>query len=497
MEFAMTGYLDLLTRSYPLLIQGTCQTIKILLGSAALSLTCGLIFGILSCHRLKIPFLSSLIEKVTFLYRAVPFYVQLLIVYFVLPDLLGINLNPLPASILALGMCSSGYVAQIIRAGMNSIPISQWETAQTLSYSRLQSLRYIILPQMLRHMLPAFNNELDSLLKSTAIVSSIGVLELTRAGMNLMSREMEPVPIYLTIGALYVAMSYLLNLAARGLEKRLAYQPKKVGLESRGIKDGPSTSLRKMESAAPYKKGGPNIEIHNLSVEKKSTPLLENISLQIPRGRITLLLGKSGSGKTTLLRCMAQLEKGYTGNIRYLNEEIKAIPSKQRCKILGFVPQHYALFPHFHVLDNCAHPLCLTLDKKNAYIEAKNMLATLGMEKYGSVFPQQLSGGQQQRVALARSLILKPSFLLLDEPTSALDPENTDLLIQMLQTITAQNKGVVISSQDMSFASKILDLVYFIEEGRITDSYDALLQSSLPPDSKISQFLRIPTGSNR
>jgi polar amino acid transport system permease protein len=216
-------YFNFLSRSYPLLLKGTFMTVQILLASAALSFTCGLGFGILTCNRLKVPVLTNLIEAVTFVYRAVPFFVQLLIVYFVLPDLLGMNLDPYPASVIALGMCSSGYVAQIVRAGINSIPASQWEAAFTLGYTRLQSLRYVILPQMVRNVLPAFNNELDSLLKSTAIVSSIGLLELTRVGMNLMSREMEPVPIYLTIACFYLCMSALLNLMTRTLERKIAY----------------------------------------------------------------------------------------------------------------------------------------------------------------------------------------------------------------------------------------------------------------------------------
>ncbi len=199
------------------------MTVKILFSSSLISLSWGLLFGILSCQPLRIPLLSPAIDGITFVLRAIPFYVQLLIVYFVLPDLMGIHLAPYTASVIALGICSSGYVAQIVRSGLNAIGIAQWEAAFTLGYSRLQGLRFIILPQMLRISLPAFNNELDSLLKSTAIASSIGLVELTRVGMNLMSREMEPVSIYLTIALFYVAMSALLNLVARTFERRIAY----------------------------------------------------------------------------------------------------------------------------------------------------------------------------------------------------------------------------------------------------------------------------------
>lgn len=210
-------------RSLPLLLKGTLMTVKVMLLAASLSFSLGTLFGILTCRQLKVPGLSFLIAAITFVLRAIPFYVQLMIVYFVLPDLLGINFEPFPAAVLALGLCSSGYVAQIVRVGINMLPLSQWETAYTLGYSKWQTLRFVILPQMLQGILPAFNNELDSLLKSTAIVSSIGLLELTRAGMNIVSQEMEPVPIYLMVALFYLCLSTLLNLLTRTLEKRFFY----------------------------------------------------------------------------------------------------------------------------------------------------------------------------------------------------------------------------------------------------------------------------------
>ena len=217
------NYLDLFARSYPLLLQGTVMTIQVLLGAASISFSWGLVMGLLCCQRLKIPGVSAIVEGIAFIYRAIPFYVQLLIVYFVLPDLMGFNLEPFSASVISLGMCSAGYVAQIVRGGLNAIPAAQWETAEALGYNTSQSLRHVILPQMVRHVLPAFNNEFDALLKSTAVVSSIGMLELTRMGMNLVSREMEPVPIYLTVALFYLAMSAILNLIARKLERRISY----------------------------------------------------------------------------------------------------------------------------------------------------------------------------------------------------------------------------------------------------------------------------------
>jgi len=229
MENALLGwmegnsYIPLLVRSLPLLLKGVVMTVQIVVCSAALSGICGLLFGILSCNKLRIPFLSPLIEFFTFVLRAIPFFVQLLLVYFVLPDLLGVQLEPFPASVIALGLCSSGYVAQIVRGGLNAVPQVQWEGAFALGLNKPQSLRHIILPQVARAVVPMLNNELDALLKSTSIVSSIGMLELTRMGMNIVSREMQPVAIYLTVAFFYVCMSAILNLVARAIERRFNY----------------------------------------------------------------------------------------------------------------------------------------------------------------------------------------------------------------------------------------------------------------------------------
>jgi His/Glu/Gln/Arg/opine family amino acid ABC transporter permease subunit len=207
--------------SWYLLLQGACTTLQVVACTAILSLGVGTLFGLFSSERLKcrLPF----IEIVTFVLRAVPFYVQLLIVYFVLPELVGFQFNPFAASVISLGLCSSGYLSQIVRGGLNSISDAQWEAAFSLGLSRWQTIYHIILPQLFRHVLPAINNEIDSLLKSSAVISSIGMLELTRMGMNIVSREMEPIPIYLSVAALYLVMSAVFNGFARYIERRISY----------------------------------------------------------------------------------------------------------------------------------------------------------------------------------------------------------------------------------------------------------------------------------
>lgn len=214
---------DMIVRSLPLLLKGVALTLEIFAIASFFSLVLGSMMGSLTCSRLRCRWISPTIEGVTFVLRAVPVYVQLLIAYFVLPDLLGIDIGAFTAAIIALSLCSAGYTAQIVRGGLNAVPKEQWEAAYALGYSMLSSLRFIIFPQLLRNILPALTGEFDAILKSTALLASIGLLELTRMGMNIVSREMDPLPIYLAVAGLYVGISATISIISRKLEKRLRY----------------------------------------------------------------------------------------------------------------------------------------------------------------------------------------------------------------------------------------------------------------------------------
>lgn len=215
--------IELIMRSVPLLLKGSLLSLQISVVASFLSLILGSIIGTLTCQRFRNHKFSVILEGIAFVLRAVPFYVQLLIVYFVLPDLIGIELEGFAAAIISLSLCSAGYVAQIVRGGLNAIPKEQYESAYALGYSKIDSLRFSIFPQLLRNILPALTGEFDSLLKSTAILASIGLLELTRMGMNIVSREMDPIPIYLAVAGFYVAISATINIVSKKAEKRLRY----------------------------------------------------------------------------------------------------------------------------------------------------------------------------------------------------------------------------------------------------------------------------------
>lgn len=205
----------------PLLFKGALTTIYLWVVSSAVSLVVGLLCGIaLSARMYRFPF-GFLIWIYGFLVRSIPFYVQLLIAYFVIPQVLGINPSAWTVSIIALGLCSAGYVAEVMRSGINAVPAGQWEACFVLGYSRFETLRRIIIPQALRTIWPALISEYEKLIKTTSLVSTIGVFDLTRTGMNIVARELNPVPVYCCVALLYVGISSALNGGARLIERRM------------------------------------------------------------------------------------------------------------------------------------------------------------------------------------------------------------------------------------------------------------------------------------
>lgn len=237
------------------------------------------------------------------------------------------------------------------------------------------------------------------------------------------------------------------------------------------------------------------LRVKNLYLSKLSKkiikPILNDVSCDFLSKKITFLLGKSGSGKTSILRCIAHLEKKYNGEITYDNQSLKSYSLKNRSKIIGYVPQSYDLFSHMNVYKNCAQPLMnlYSLSKNEIKSKVEKILSLFDIEKVAYSYPYELSGGQRQRAAIARAIILNPTFLLLDEPTSALDPENTQILIDILKKLRDEKIGLIISSQDIDFAKKIFDRMVFLEDGYVIECYNPSECKDFMKNSKLKRFI--------
>lgn len=207
----------------PLLLKGLLITISAWLIAGVISFCLGTWLGIWSCRQLVSSYWLYLIRGYTFVAKGVPAYVQILIAYFVIPSLLGVNISGFWAAVGALGFCSSGYVAEIVRGGINVIGVGQWQACQVLGYSRKATLWRIILPQVFRNIVSSLFGEMEQLLKSTALLATIGITELTRTGMNIISRELNPISVYLLIAVIYLILAGVLQCAMVYFEKRGQY----------------------------------------------------------------------------------------------------------------------------------------------------------------------------------------------------------------------------------------------------------------------------------
>lgn len=203
-----------------LFAQGIGMTFAAWSIAGTISLCIGIILGIVSSDYLGFEKAQKSIQCYTFITKGIPAYVQILIIYFALPSLLKINLSGFVAATIALALCSSGYMTEIIRSGINAIPKGQWQASFVLGYPLNISIRRIIAPQMFRLTMPTIMGEFEQLLKSTALLATIGVTEVTRVGMNIISRELNPLPIYFTIAVIYLLFSALLHITILAAQRR-------------------------------------------------------------------------------------------------------------------------------------------------------------------------------------------------------------------------------------------------------------------------------------
>ncbi|MDQ5890432.1 MAG: arginine/lysine/histidine transport system permease protein [Candidatus Dependentiae bacterium] len=205
-----------------LFISGTLTTLWVAFVGLCIGMTLGCIAGIMSSRRITSPFIARAIQAYVFVMQGTPLYVQLLLMCFALPQILNAQISPLTAGIITIGMNSVAYVAQIVRGGINSIPAGQWEAAYVLGYSQRATLWYIILPQMVRTVLPSLINETISLVKETSIMGAVGIVELTKVAKDTVSRTLEP-QWFLIAAGIYLAITGLLGIAAHALERKFDY----------------------------------------------------------------------------------------------------------------------------------------------------------------------------------------------------------------------------------------------------------------------------------
>ena len=230
---------------------------------------------------------------------------------------------------------------------------------------------------------------------------------------------------------------------------------------------------------------------------------LDDVSVDINKGDVMVVIGPSGSGKSTLLRSLNLLEEPTGGSILFDGVDItrkytvNADGKKVKLDInihrqkMGMVFQHFNLFPHKTILQNMTiAPIKVKgMDKAQAEEKARAMLARVGLEDRADAYPIQLSGGQKQRIAIVRALMMEPEVMLFDEPTSALDPEMVGEVLEVMKELAASGMTMVVVTHEMGFAREVGNRVLFMADGKLLEEGPPQQIFGNPQNPRLQDFL--------
>ncbi len=216
----------------------------------------------------------------------------------------------------------------------------------------------------------------------------------------------------------------------------------------------------------------PVLSAQNICVRLGGKDILKNVSLDMPKGSLKVLIGPSGAGKSTFLQTLNHLIPHNSGTLELngrsvnLNNKNELYSYRQQ---VGMIFQDFNLFDHLNALDNIAIALRKVkgMKKKDANQRAEQELLRVGLQDKKDLYPAELSGGQKQRVAIARALAMDPTVLLLDEPTSALDPELVGEVLSVIRDLTKDGLTMVMATHQMDFAKALAHEIVFMQEGEI------------------------------
>ncbi len=251
-----------------------------------------------------------------------------------------------------------------------------------------------------------------------------------------------------------------------------------------------SSALSAVATSAPVYHGS-SLDLVGLSMAYGTFDVVRNVTVHVPAGTTTCVIGPSGSGKSTLLRGINRLHEPKSGDVLIAGESALSVhPDKLRRRI-GLVFQHFNLFPDHTALENVALALRKVkgMPKAQALEIAHQRLAEVGLAERADHRPRDLSGGQQQRVAIARALAMDPKVILFDEPTSALDPEMINEVLDVMTSLARDGMTMVVVTHEMGFARRAANRVVFMDGGRVVESAAPETFFTDPQSDRAKDFL--------
>ncbi|MFK3690343.1 amino acid ABC transporter permease/ATP-binding protein [Agrobacterium tumefaciens] len=411
-------------------------------------------------------------------------------------------MTPFAAAVLGLTLNQAAFASEIVRGGILSVDQGQLEAAAALGLPRRRQASRIVLPQAMRSILPTAFNDIIGLAKGTSQVYILALPELFYTIQIIYRRNLEVIPLLIVATVWYLVILTALSIVQHHIERHfsrgaLRNPPPspfativRTFLPRKTAPDAAEPAFAKTEQTVPVRAAhfhpgnrGGSVSIHGVSKSFGTLKVLDDVSLSIPAGSVTTILGQSGSGKSTLLRSINHLERVDDGFIAIDGElvgyrqkgdtlyELKEKDILKRRVEVGMVFQSFNLFPHLTALENIVEaPVAVRgISKEQAEVEARDLLARVGLAEKAGAYPRQLSGGQQQRVAIARALALRPKVLLFDEPTSALDPELVNEVLDVIKELSRSGVTLIIVTHEIGFAREVSDRVVFMERGRILE----------------------------
>ncbi len=498
MTFDPAVFLKALTS--PLFVGGVGQTIILAVAAQAMAILIGLLAAVMRDSRWRL--LRTVSWMYIWIFRAVPTLVQLLFVWNALPQLFPVFkeswFSPFLAGALALAMNEGAYMAEIIRSGLLAIDPGQRLAARALGMQPVSVFQKVILPQVVRVIIPTTANEFISMLKVTSLAAVISYRELLAVTQQQVAATFLFAEFYAAAAVYYLVLVSILMVAQAWIERRFEWsshrrsQRRFVGSASDlgGPMTGTSRPLiprlldESVIGAAPASLDAQYVlEAVDLRKRYGHNEVLRGVSLGVHRGDVKAVLGPSGSGKSTLLRCLALLEPVDGGEIQLEGRRVgvhdrrgrvrpapESVLATQRTDI-GMVFQRFNLFPHLTALENVM--IGLTEVRRRPASEARDiastMIARVGLAPRASFYPGELSGGQQQRVAIARALVMNPKVMLFDEPTSALDPELVGEVLAVMEELAREGMTMVVVTHEIGFAKSVADRVVMMDDGEIIE----------------------------